>query len=70
MPVFGKKLTGVLGTALQFCPVQKEGFPFPAKGKHGGNEPVAEKRIADTLDIYFCTESLDRVPKLCYYSNS
>ena len=49
---FGEKLTAALGTAFQFCPVQKGGFQFPVKGKHGGNEPAAEKRITDTLHTY------------------
>ena len=49
---FGEKLTATLGTAFQFCPVQKSGFQLPVKGKHGGNEPAAEKRITDTLDAY------------------
>ena len=49
---FWEKLTAALGTAFQFCPVQKGGFQFPVKGKHGGSEPAAEKRIADTLHTY------------------
>ena len=49
---FGEKLTAALGTAFQFCPVQKGGFQLPVKGKHGRDKPAAEKRIADTLDAY------------------
>jgi len=49
---FGQKLDAALGTAFQFCPVQEGGFQLPVKGKHGGSEPAAEKRIADTLHTY------------------
>ena len=49
---FGEKLTAALGTAFQFCPVQKGGFQFPVKGKYGRDKPAAEKRIADTLHTY------------------
>ena len=47
-----EKLTAALGTAFQFCPVQKGGFQFPVKGKYGRDKPAAEKRIADTLHTY------------------
>ena len=49
---FWEKLTAALGTAFQFCPVQKGGFQFPVKGKYGRGKPAAEKRIADTLHTY------------------
>ena len=41
-----------LGTAFSVCPVQKGGFQLPVQRQHGGNEPAAEKRIADTLHTY------------------
>ena len=49
---FGEKIPAALGTVFPVCPVQKGGFQFPVKGKHGGSEPAAEKRIADTLHTY------------------
>ena len=47
-----EKLTAALGTAFQFCPVQKGGFQLPVKGKNSRDKPAAEKRIADTLNTY------------------
>jgi len=48
----GAKIPATLGTAFPVCPVQQGGFQFPVKGQHGGKEPAAEKRIADTLYTY------------------
>ena len=48
----GEKIPAALGTAFPVCPVQKGGFQLPVQRQHGGNEPAAEKRIADTLHTY------------------
>jgi hypothetical protein len=44
--------TAIFVVIMFFCPVQKGGFQLPVKGKHGGDKPAAEKRIADTLHTY------------------